>query len=114
MYADNVESTFFCSQAAARQMRNNGGGAIVNVASISALQPGLEHSHYNSAKAAVVSFTQSAALELGEHNIRVNAVAPGLVWRPNLDKQWPDGIERYVERSPLSCLVQPGRHRTRL
>ncbi len=107
MYANNVESTFLCSQAAARRMQNHGGGAIVNVASISGLQPGMEHAHYNSAKAAVIAFTQSAALEFGEHNIRVNAVAPGLVWRPNLAEQWPQGIERYTHRAPLSSLVQP-------
>lgn len=107
MYADNVESTFLCTRAAARIMKRSGGGAIVNIASISAMNPGPDHAHYNSAKAAVVMFTRSAAQELGTYNIRVNAVAPGLVNRPGLEEQWPDGVRRYRQAAPLSCLVQP-------
>lgn len=107
MYADNVDSTFLCTRAAGQSMRKTGGGAIVNIASISALNPGPDHAHYNSAKAAVVMFTQSAAQELGAFGIRVNAVAPGLVHRPGLEEQWPDGVERYVNAAPLSCVVQP-------
>ena len=107
MYADNVESAFLCTRAAARIMKRSGGGAIVNIASISAINPGPDHAHYNSAKAAVVMFTRSAAQELGTYNIRVNAVAPGLVNRPGLEEQWPDGVRRYRQAAPLSCLVQP-------
>jgi glucose 1-dehydrogenase/3-oxoacyl-[acyl-carrier protein] reductase len=107
MYADNVESTFQCTKAAARSMQRSGGGAIVNITSISAINPGAEHAHYNSAKAAIVMFTRSAAQELGPHNIRVNAVAPGLVNRPGLEEQWPDGVRRYRQAAPLSCVVEP-------
>ena len=107
MYADNVESTFLCTKAASNAMKNAGGGSIINIASTSALNPGADHSHYNSAKAAVVMLTQSAAQELGQYNIRVNAIAPGLVYRPGLEEQWPDGFNRYCEAAPLSCVVQP-------
>lgn len=107
MYADNVESTFLCTKAAGKIMQNAGGGSIINIASTSALNPGTDHSHYNSAKAAVVMFTQSAAQELGQYNIRVNAVAPGLVYRPGLEEQWPDGFKRYCDAASLSCVVQP-------
>lgn len=107
MYADNVESTFLCTQAAAQIMKDTGGGAVVNVASTSALNPGADHSHYNSAKSAVLMFTQSAAQELGQFNIRVNAVAPGLIYRPGLEDQWPDGYQRYLSSAPLGCVVQP-------
>lgn len=107
MYADNVESTFLCTKAAAQIMQEAGGGAIVNVASTSALNPGADHSHYNSAKSAVVMFTQSTAQELGRFNIRVNAVAPGLIYRPGLEEQWPDGFQRYLKSAPLACVVQP-------
>ena len=107
MYSDNVESTFLCTKAAANIMKNADGGSIVNIASTSALNTGGDHAHYNSAKAAVVMFTQSAAQEFGQYNIRVNAVAPGLVYRPGLEEQWPDGFTRYCNSAPLSCVVQP-------
>lgn len=107
MYSDNVESTFLCTKAAGNIMKSSGGGSIVNIVSTSALNPGSDHSHYNSAKAAVVMFTQSAAQELGQHNIRVNAVAPGVVYRPGLEEHWPDGYKRYCNAAPLSCVVQP-------
>jgi NAD(P)-dependent dehydrogenase (short-subunit alcohol dehydrogenase family) len=107
MYADNVESTFLCTKAAAGIMKSANGGSIVNVASISGLNPGSDHSHYNSAKSATLMFTKSAAQELGQFNIRVNAVAPGLVYRQGLEEQWPEGLERYCQRSPLGCVVQP-------
>ncbi len=107
MYADNMESTFLCTKAAGKIMMGHGGGAIVNIASTSALNPGTDHAHYNSAKAAVLMFTRSAAQELGQYKIRVNAIAPGLVYRPGLEEQWPDGFSRYCDAAPLSCVVQP-------
>lgn len=107
MYSDNMESTFLCTKTAGKIMKNTGGGAIVNIASTSALNPCNDHSHYNSAKAATVMFTKSAAQELGQYNIRVNVVAPGLVYRPGLEQQWPDGFARYCNAASLSCVVQP-------
>lgn len=107
MYSDNVVSTFLCTKAAGNSMKDAGGGSIINIASTSALNPGSDHAHYNSAKAAVVMFTQSAAQELGQYNIRVNAIAPGLVYRPGLEEQWPDGFTRYCNAAALSCVVQP-------
>lgn len=107
MYADNVETTFLCTQAAARQMKQAGGGAIVNVASIGAIAPAPGHSHYNSAKAAVVMFTRSAAQELGPYGIRVNAVSPGLIARPGIGEEWPDGVARWRAKAPLERLGRP-------
>ena len=107
MYSNNMESTFLCTKAAGKLMKEAAGGSIINIASTSALNPGNDHSHYNSAKAAAVMFTKSAAQELGQFNIRVNAVAPGLVYRPGLEEQWPDGYARFCEAAPLSCVVQP-------
>ncbi len=107
MYADNVDTTFLCTRVAGVAMKQAGGGVIINVSSISGLHPGPDHSHYNSAKAAVGMFTQSAAQELGPHKIRVNAVAPGVVHRDDLEAQWPDGVKRFREAAPLSCLVMP-------
>lgn len=107
MYAANVESAFLCTQAAARRMKERDGGAIVNIASIDALNPAIDHSHYASAKAAVLMFTRSAAQELAPYAIRVNAVSPGLVSRPGLEQQWPEGVRRWVGKALLKRLGQP-------
>lgn len=107
VYASNVETAFLCTQAAAQRMKYTGGGAIVNMGSIAALIPGSDHSHYNSAKAAVVMLTCSAAQELGTYNIRVNAVSPGLISRPDIEQQWPEGVARWLHQAPLQRLGQP-------
>jgi NAD(P)-dependent dehydrogenase (short-subunit alcohol dehydrogenase family) len=52
-------------------------------------------------------FTRSAALELGACGIRVNCVSPGLIARPGIEEQWPDGVARWQERAPLTRLGQP-------
>jgi len=80
------------------------GGAIVNIASIEGLDPAEGHAHYAASKAAVLMFTRASALELGQHNIRVNAVAPGLISRPGIEEDWPEGVERWRIRAPLSRL----------
>lgn len=107
MYSANVESAMLCSKAAATHMKDSGGGAIINIASTSALNPASDHSHYNSAKAAVVMLTRSAAQELGPHNIRVNCVSPGLISRPGIEEQWPEGVARWEGKAPLGRMGQP-------
>ena len=77
----NLKSVFFTSQAVGRQMISQGGGSIVNVGSISALivNNPQKQCHYNAAKAGVHMLTKCLAVEWVEHNIRVNAIAPGYV-----------------------------------
>jgi NAD(P)-dependent dehydrogenase (short-subunit alcohol dehydrogenase family) len=104
----NLRSAFLCTQAASRQMiAQGGGGAVVNLASIEAENPAPMHSHYDAAKAGVVMFTKAAASELGKHNIRVNAVSPGLIWREGLDEDWPEGVTGYKQAAPLGRLGLP-------
>jgi NAD(P)-dependent dehydrogenase (short-subunit alcohol dehydrogenase family) len=95
----NVGGVFRCSQAAAKRMGR--GGAIVNIASISGLEPAFTHSHYCASKAALIMLTRAAALELGPLGLRVNAVAPGLIWADGLDKNWPEGLARWLAHVPL-------------
>jgi len=80
------------------------GGAIVNIASIEGFDPAEGHAHYAASKAAVLMYTRASALELGKHNIRVNAVAPGLIARPGIEDDWPEGVERWRTRAPLGRL----------
>jgi NAD(P)-dependent dehydrogenase (short-subunit alcohol dehydrogenase family) len=74
----NIRGYFFMSIEAGKIMRENGGGAIVNTASINALQPGLYQSIYSITKAAVVNMTKSFAKECAQFGIRVNALLPGV------------------------------------
>lgn len=101
----NVAGVAAVTRAAAAHMIGRGdGGAIVNIASIEGLAPARGHSHYAAAKAAVLMHTRAAALELGAHRIRVNAVAPGLIDRAGLAAAWPDGVERWLAACPLERL----------
>ena len=74
----NIRGYFFMSVEAGRMMRDNGGGVIVNTASVNALQPGLGQGIYSITKAAVVNMTKAFAKECAQHGIRVNALLPGL------------------------------------
>lgn len=77
--AVNLTGPFLCSQAFARlRLADGGGGAIVNIASVSAFSAREAAADYAASKAGLVMLTRSAAWELGKHDIRVNAVAPGL------------------------------------
>jgi NAD(P)-dependent dehydrogenase (short-subunit alcohol dehydrogenase family) len=77
----NVESMFLAAKHAIPAMRRAGGGAIVNVSSISALRPrGL--TTYSTSKGAVIALTQAMAVDHGSEGIRVNCVAPGPVYTP--------------------------------
>ena len=96
----NLRSVFIGTQLAAARLTSPG-GAVVNVASIEGLHPAPGHSHYASAKAAVLMHTRAAALELGPLGIRVNAVSPGLIDYPELRGLWPEGVERYERTAPL-------------
>ncbi len=106
--ATNLTSVFLCTQAAARQLvRQGGGGAVVNVTSIEARSALPSHSHYAATKAAADAYTRAAAQELGPHGIRVNAVAPGLIWREGIEQMWPEGVARWLSAAPLRRLGRP-------
>ena len=107
MFQANSDAVFYCTQKAAQLMKAAGGGSIINIASISGSIPGPHHSHYNSSKAAVIMFTRSAAQELGPYNIRVNSISPGLINRPGLDQDWPEGVAAWRNKAPLTRLGEP-------
>jgi 3-oxoacyl-[acyl-carrier protein] reductase len=104
----NLRTAVLCTQAAARRMIALGRpGAIVHITSIEGETPADGHSHYSVAKAGLLMHTRSAAHELARHGIRVNAVAPGLIWREGIEQAWPDGVERWKRAAPLGRLGRP-------
>jgi NAD(P)-dependent dehydrogenase (short-subunit alcohol dehydrogenase family) len=103
----NFESPYRLMQLTAELMTAEGGGAIVNVTSINANSPDAGLSAYDASKAALTQAVRTAALELGAHGIRVNAVAPGLVDAPELKKAAPARHAAFLAHAPLGKLVSP-------
>ena len=99
-----LTAVFTGLQAAIPIMRAQGGGAVVNVASISGLAGDRGFAAYNAAKAGVVNLTRAAALELAPAGIRVNAVCPGLIATPALARALRDAPAR-EERARAAVLV---------
>jgi NAD(P)-dependent dehydrogenase (short-subunit alcohol dehydrogenase family) len=101
----NLTAPLLCSQHAARLMRENGhGGAIINIVDLSALRPWKTYPHHSIAKTALLKLTEVLALSLGP-DIRVNAVAPGMVLRD--EGTPPDEWARYGQRLPLQRTGEP-------
>ena len=73
----SLKGHYLCGQAAARHMAERGGGAIVNISSICDEVAQANYSHYVASKGGVRMLTKAMAMELVEHGIRVNAIAPG-------------------------------------
>ena len=78
-FACNSFSVLYCSQYAARMLQRNGGGSIINLASIIGRVGNAGQAVYGGSKAAVIGMTQSLAKELAIQQIRVNAIAPGFI-----------------------------------
>ncbi len=105
-----LNGAFLTVKHGARALREAGhGGSIVTVASLNAVQPGRGMGAYCAAKAGVVALTEVAALELGRHGIRVNAIAPGLVRTGATGPMWdvPGLVEEFVENTPLGRFAEP-------
>jgi NAD(P)-dependent dehydrogenase (short-subunit alcohol dehydrogenase family) len=99
-FAVLVRSVFLGIKHAAPVMRERG-GTIINTASIAGMNAGAGPTAYSASKAAVISLTRSAAVELAPQRIRVNALCPGLILSPMLERGQASDLERVL------CAAQP-------
>jgi len=100
LFAVNVKGAFFLMQRVAQQMvEQGGGGKIINMSSQAGRRGEALVSHYCATKAAVLSYTQSAALALAPHRINVNGIAPGVIDTP-MWKEVDALFARYENRPP--------------
>ncbi|MEE0420721.1 MAG: 3-oxoacyl-ACP reductase family protein [Lachnospiraceae bacterium] len=103
----NINAVFICAQAAARIMREQGGGVILNTSSVVSLYGQSAGSAYPASKFAVNGLTKSLAKELGRDHIRVNAVAPGVI-RTDMVAALPDEIIKpLIATIPLGRVGEP-------
>jgi 3-oxoacyl-[acyl-carrier protein] reductase len=99
----NLTGPFAVTQAAARFPVSS----ITHIASIEGSHPAAGHAHYSASKAALIMHARAAALEYGPRGIRVNTVSPGLIARPGIADEWPEGVARWEAAAPLSRMGSP-------
>ena len=104
----NLKGLFFLSQAAARVMKAKGGGCIINVASVSGIRPDILPV-YSISKAAVIMATKVMAYEWAKYNIRVNAIAPGVVKTRLSRYLWdnPEVTDELMKKVPMGRPAEP-------
>jgi NAD(P)-dependent dehydrogenase (short-subunit alcohol dehydrogenase family) len=106
--AVNVKGVFLCCKAVMPYMKKQGGGKIVNIASTAAFTGLPDFLHYSTSKGGVVTMTRGLATALGDFNINVNAVAPGLVMTEAMQATVsPEWAKEAVERQLLKRAIQP-------
>ena len=105
----NFRGPYFMSARAVELMKNNGGGSIVNIASVNAFRASATQAIYSATKAAMVSMTQSFAMECGEFGVRVNALCPGLTdtKMTAVFKQDSRALAEVVGKYPIQRIAQP-------
>jgi len=108
----NLKGYFLCSQAAAKEMAKQKSGVIINIGSVAMGQMGISFPnlvHYVSSKGGIAGMTEALAVDLAPHNIRVNAIAPGVIETPMVDpiKSNPEGLKGLLSRLPMKRMGQP-------
>ncbi|HLF39914.1 MAG TPA: SDR family oxidoreductase, partial [Acidimicrobiia bacterium] len=103
-----IRHAFLFGQEAGKVMAEDGGGSMVFIASVSGITSAPMHSPYGAAKAGLMSLVRTMAVELGPKAIRVNAVAPGMVWTPRVSQMVDEeGKQRNVDNAPLRRVALP-------
>lgn len=114
----NAKGVFLCTQAALPYLMKQGGGRIINTASMAGKRGTPLLAHYAASKWAVIGFTKSTALEVAGHGITVNCVCPGyvktsmqdreVVWEAKLRGMQPEEVyEEYIRLTPMDRIQTP-------
>lgn len=105
----NLKGNFLTCQAAAKHMATQRAGTIINVASEFGLRAAVERGAYCASKAGLINLTRVLALELAEFNIRVNALAPGVIKTPMSWRYWndPELLQQSESKIPIGRLGTP-------
>jgi NAD(P)-dependent dehydrogenase (short-subunit alcohol dehydrogenase family) len=106
-FAVLVRGPFLGMKHAVPALRAAGGGAVVNIASVAGQVGGFGPHAYSAAKAALIQLTRTAALELAEHAIRVNAICPGFIATPLATNAVGRPEERVAQAKPAMARAQP-------
>ena len=102
----NLKGCLLCAQTAGRRMMEQGrGGSIINLSSVAGIKPLTIRAGYASSKIGLIMLTKQLALELGPHNIRVTAIAPGIVLTEMTRDMWDDP----EARTQIEAMVPLGR-----
>ena len=102
----NLTGAFHVLKAAVPHLRSRGGGAIVNVTSINGMRGKFGQANYAASKGGVIALTKTAARELGRYDVRVNAVAPGLVKTP-MTADLPEAVvQKAVDEAALKRVTE--------
>ena len=104
----NLKSSFLCCQAVITIMRQQGKGAIINTSSNYGITGSARRTAYSAAKAGIIGFSKSLALELGPFGIRVNVIAPGRTATPRVMGHYsPEGWATAQQDIPMGRAAQP-------
>jgi len=108
----NLRGYFLCAQACAKEMTKQKAGVIVNIASVAMGQVGIGFpnlAHYCASKGGIVGMTEAIALELAPYNIRVNAIAPGMIETPMIEavKSDPKTMKATLAQVPMHRVGKP-------
>ncbi len=114
----NLKGVYWNTKVAVEEMIRAGhGGKVVNMASMEGLHPRKDYAHYCASKGGVIMLTKSLALEFATHNILINAIAPGGVWTPAVERialEYIEGgadfeveINAYLARVPIGRMAEP-------
>ena len=106
----NLTGVFICTRIIGEQMVKQKAGNIINISSVVGLGPYGTFTNYSAAKAGIISFTQTLAVQWAPYNIRINAIAPGYIETPRIARRYEENPElrkSVLKRIPLGRLGKP-------